>query len=441
MASTSPEVKDVLQPVSNRAPVWVMPLARTVIILIDCLIAFGAFIAAFIVREGVPILASEGWAWSQEFLPYSAISVFSIPLRVILLSYYGAYRLKGAFSIVGETLRIAKSTMIGSMALVALAFMFRGGFEFREFSYSRSVFLLDFLLALLAYVAFHALIRFVQAYFRNRDINLIPTLIVGTNLDAERTIRMLHRKKALGYRVVGVLAANRSEVENRDFEGIPILGRLDDLPELARKLAIQEVVITAPEIPRERLFELLMESERSAKIEFKLAPSLLSHLPQKTSVEQIGVLPMVSLFREPLSDVERIIKRAFDVVISAAVLLLTLPLTALISLLVKYDSPGPVLFSQERIGMDGRPFLMHKFRTMVVDADDSAHRAAYAKNIAGDKTETASNEIGHGKVKNDPRITKIGRLLRRTSLDELPQFANVLRGDMSIVGPRPPYLL
>ena len=179
---------------------------------------------------------------------------------------------------------------------------------------------------------------------------------------------------------------------------------------------------------------------RRQKVEFRFAPSIFNLLPQKTSVEQIGVLPMVRLFREPLSDAQRFIKRASDVVIASTVTVLTMPLWVLVAIVIRVDSRGPILFKQERVGMDGRRFLCYKFRTMLADADESLHRDAYLKNIEGQREANAGDEDKpvFGKVKNDPRITAAGKWLRRTSIDELPQFLNVFRGEMSVVGPRPP---
>ena len=257
---------------------------------------------------------------------------------------------------------------------------------------------------------------------RRRGINLIPTLVVGQNAEAEQTINELNASPDLGYEVVG-------KVEN-----------LDDLPDLIREFAIQEVIITDNTISSEKLFESMMQIDRKKRVEFRFAPSLFNLMPQKTEVEQIGVLPVVTLFQEPLTEIERFIKRTSDLIISIAALIILSPLWLVISLLIKLNSRGAILFKQERVGMDGRIFLCYKFRTMQADADESIHREAYLKNIEGDVGANAGNDEKpvFGKVKNDPRITKAGRFLRRTSLDELPQFLNVLRGEMSIVGVRPP---
>jgi exopolysaccharide biosynthesis polyprenyl glycosylphosphotransferase len=147
---------------------------------------------------------------------------------------------------------------------------------------------------------------------------------------------------------------------------------------------------------------------------------------------------MVRLFTEPLTDVQRFVKRTSDIVIALLALVVTSPFWLVISILIRRDSAGSVFFRQERVGMDGRVFLCLKFRTMTHNADERLHQESYRHNIAGNIAEAENGKHSFGKVPNDPRVTRIGRWLRRTSLDELPQLINVLRGDMSIVGPRPP---
>jgi exopolysaccharide biosynthesis polyprenyl glycosylphosphotransferase len=425
----------------NRVPVYVLPLIKALIFALDAVLTVFSFVVAFKWREGEAILSNTAWAWSKEFVPYVGILFFAVPCRLAMLAYQRVYRFHGAFSYTNEAIKIFKAVSISSLLIVAWAFLFRGGFAFREFSYSRAVFLFDFALALILFTVFHLSLRAVQTFFRRRDINLIPTLIVGTNAEAGQTLNELKLRPDLGYRVVGIVESEPAKpspgvrtIQNQ------IVGDLDDLPALIRELEIQEVIITDDKIPSERFFEIMLEIGRRQRVEFRFAPSLFNVLPQKTSVEQIGVLPMVRLFREPLSDIERFIKRASDIFISAVALIVLSPVLFLIALLVKFDSRGAVLFKQERVGMDGRIFLCYKFRTMKAGAGEEIHREAYRKNIKGATEANAGNDENpiFGKVKNDPRITRIGKFLRRTSLDELPQFINVLKGDMSVVGVRPP---
>jgi len=440
-AETAIETKIVRA--ENRVPVWILPTVKVSIFALDALLAFLCFTLAFALREGKPIFSETAWAWSKDFVPYAGVVFFIIPIQLAMLIYQRAYRLQGAFSYVAEFIKVFKAVSVASLLTIAFTFLFRGGYAFRDFPYSRGVFLINFAFALVAFSAFHLSLRFVQTLIRKRDINLIPTLIVGTNAEAEQTLRELNERPDLGYRVIGIVAGNgkRGDAETRRFLGeTSIIGKVEELPALIRELAIQEVIITDDKIPSEKLFEAMMQVGRKQKVEFRFAPSLFNVLPQKTSVEQIGVLPMVRLFREPLSDAERLVKRLSDIVISTIALAVFSPLWLIISILIKFDSRGAILFKQERVGMDGRIFLCYKFRTMNANADDKIHREAYLKNIEGNAEANAGDDEKpvFGKVKNDPRITKIGKFLRRTSLDELPQFLNVLKGDMSIVGPRPP---
>ena len=455
-AAIKQEIK--LVKTENRVPRFVLPLVKISIFLADAGLAIGCFMLAFVWREGDAVLSPTAWAWSKEFVPYAGVLFFLVPVRQAMLVYQRAYRLQGAFSYVNEFIKIFKAVAVGSLLIISFTFLFRGGFAFRDFSYSRGVFALDFVLALVAFSLFHLGLRYVQTLVRARDINLIPTLIVGTNAEAEQTIRELKERTDLGYRVVGIIATENTEEHReeeaeqkkfsvnsvspvaKNFSDVLVVGSFDDLSSVIRELGIQEVIITDDSVPSEKLFEAMMQIGRKQKVEFRLAPSMFNFLPQKTSVEQIGVLPMVRLFREPLSEAERFVKRLFDVLISGATLLIISPVLLLVALFIKLDSRGVILFRQERVGMDGRRFLCYKFRTMKSDADEELHREAYRKNIEGLDEANAGNEEKpvFGKVKNDPRITRTGRFLRRTSLDELPQFFNVLIGDMSVVGARPP---
>lgn len=439
-AETAIQPADRLVKAANRVPGWILPAVKAAIFLADAVLAAVCFMTAFWWREAERVFANNSWQFSREFEPYAAVLMFAVPVRLAMLLYQRVYRLQGAFSYTREAIKIFKAVAVGSLLTIAVAFLFRGGFAYRDFSYSRGVFLLDFALALVAFTAFHLFLRRAQTLFRRRDINLIPTLILGGGTEAEQTIRELQTRPDLGYRVVGIVD---SDVQNEKFKAngydIPVIGKMSDLPLLIKQLAIQEVIITDNSLSHEVLFEAMMKIGRKQRVEFRLAPSVFNLLPNKTEVEQIGVLPIIRLFREPLSDAERFVKRVSDIVISLVALTILAPIWILISILIRLDSKGAVLFRQERVGMDGRIFLCFKFRTMLSDADDRIHREAYRKNIAGElDSNHDADEPVFGKVKNDPRITNVGRWLRRSSLDEIPQLLNVLLGDMSIVGARPP---
>jgi exopolysaccharide biosynthesis polyprenyl glycosylphosphotransferase len=424
--------------IGEKVPRWVMPLARSAIVIADALIAVASFLAAFAIREGSSPFADSSWSPDAAFVPYVGVVFFAAVVRPLMLGSMRGYHFHGAFSYTREFSKILKAAAVGSLLMIAWAFLFRGGFTYRDFSYSRTIFLVDLGLFIALISAFHLGIRVVQTMFREKGINLIPTLIIGTNAEALQTLEILGERKSLGYEVIGVVECGSRPDRSFFASGTKIIGGIDDLPDLIRDLSIQEVIITDNTLPSSALFETMLQAGRDQRVEFRFAPSLFNLLPQKTSVEQIGVLPMVRLFREPLSDSQRFLKRSFDVVVSALALAVTAPVWLIIALLIRRDSKGPIFFKQERVGMDGRVFLCYKFRTMKAHCREDLHREAYKRNIDGDVSCGENDDAVFGKVRNDPRVTRFGAKLRRTSLDELPQLLNVIRGDMSFVGPRPP---
>jgi exopolysaccharide biosynthesis polyprenyl glycosylphosphotransferase len=438
----SPLIEASTVRVPARVPAWVVPGVKSALLIVDLALAFAAFVFAFFIRQGDPLMQQGGsaiWNWTAAFAPYGALLVLVVPIRVITLAYYDLYRLRGEFSLVEDTFRIFKATAIGSLLIVAGAFLYRGGFQFRAFSYARAVFVLDFLLAFAGYVSLRFMMRGAQMFARRHDLNLIPTLVVGRGDEAGMFIKEIRERPELGYRVIGVLENDLNAAGPTVFEGVPVLGDLKRLPDAILESGANEVIIADPTVPGEALFDVMMRVGRRRGVEFRIAPSLFNFLPRKTEVDQIGALPMITLFRSPLSSTARVIKRSSDLIIAAVASLLLLPFWLLFALLIKLDSKGPVFYKQERVGMDGRVFLFYKFRTMRPNAGDASHREFQRRYIAG-QPEVRPGSDGRPvyKLQTDPRITRVGRWLRRLSLDELPQLLNVLRGDMSVVGPRPP---
>ena len=427
-----------------RAPGWVVPAVKAALVLADAALAAVCFCAAYSVREGGRLLVdfsfARGFAWDADFEPYAALLWFVVPVRLVSNAYYDLYRLRGEFSYLDECVRVFRAAAVGSLLIVAWTFLYRGGFEFRAFSYARGVFVLDFALALAAYTALRLAARAVQSAVRRREVNLIPTLVVGRGAEAALCVREMQARRELGYRVIGVVETGpgKDVPLGELFEGVPVVADINNLTEAIRETGANEVIITDPTLSGDMLFEVMMRVGRRG-VEFRVAPSLFNCLPRKTEVDQIGVLPVITLFREPLSQGARVVKRVFDIVAAAVALVLLSPLWVVMAVLIKLDSKGPVLYRQERVGMDGRVFLFLKFRTMRTGADDRIHREFQRQYIEGrPETNLGDSVRPVYKLHDDPRVTRTGRWLRRTSLDELPQLFNVLRGDMSLVGPRPP---
>lgn len=429
--------------VPGRAPQWVIPSVKFALVVGDALIAGFSFIGAFYFREGASIFAQTATgelSWSRQFAPYGALLLFVVLIRLLVVRYYDLYRLRGEFSFFDDAVRLFKATAIGSLLIVAAAFLYRGGFQYRAFSYARGVFVLDFLLTFTGLATLRLLVRSLQMFARQRRLNLIPTLVVGQGPEAALCIREMRERPSLGYRVIGVVENSALDGQGEtSYEGVPIISNLAGLPDAIRESGANEVIIADPRVDGDALFDVMMRSGRRSGVEFRIAPNLFNCLPSKTEIDQIGALPMIRLFREPLSNASRIVKRVSDIVIAVLALALFSPLWLIIALLIKWNSKGPIFFKQERVGMDGRIFMVYKFRTMHVDSDHTVHEEYQRMFIAG----RAEANLGDAerpayKLPADPRITRVGRWLRRTSLDEVPQLFNVLLGDMSVVGPRPP---
>jgi len=258
------------------------------------------------------------------------------------------------------------------------------------------------------------LLRQYETRLRRRGIGTQRVLMVGTGTGAELLIRRMTMFPQYGFHVVGV--ATDDVIADGSFVGVPVVGQVSDLPNLVRGLDIDEVFLALPGGQRERLLHLIKLCE-DEKLEFKIVPDLLEVMSTRVASNAIDGLPLVGIRRNQLRGGAAVAKRAIDVFVSGILLLAISPLMLLIAAVIKVTMPGPVLFRQERIGRFRRPFLIYKFRSMIPDAE----------------AQTGPKVAKPG----DDRVTWFGRLLRKSSMDELPQLYNVLRGDMSLVGPRP----
>ncbi|HXG64055.1 MAG TPA: sugar transferase, partial [Blastocatellia bacterium] len=412
----------------------------------DIALAVMAFILAFKLRHGTSI-----FLWSRksllpkgiapEFDAYLGLLILAPIVSVFALRLYGMYRLRGAFSFMGDFVAVFKATTLTFLILVLTAFLFRQGVSYRDgtlvfldYSYSRLVFIYDWVISFAMFWAVRVVLRTVQTLYRYGERNLIPTIVVGCGEMARVCITEMAQKPQLGYSLVGVVAARASEDASaiKDL-GFRIIGHFDNLPEMVKRYGIEEVLITDTRINPRKMFEVLMECGRNHHIKYRVIPNLFDCLPGKTEVATIGTLPMIKLYEEPLRGPLRAVKRGMDLAVAVFLLIITLPFWLVLYLLIKLESPGPALLRQERVGMDGKMFLMYKFRSMKDGADDRPHRELMAKTINGeDANQGTPDQPLYGKIKDDPRLTRLGAWMRRYSIDELPQMINVLKGEMSI---------
>ena len=258
-----------------------------------------------------------------------------------------------------------------------------------------------------------------------RGLGARNVLIVGTGPEAHALRHHIERVRHLGYSFKGYIDTHGSGPRLASASG-DVVGTLDTLFTLARKQFVDEIFFTSP--CERGIVQDVLEKARAAGVDLRVVPDMYDGLAWNSPIEYIGQFPTIPLHRGHVPEMALVFKRTLDIVFSVLLLFLLAPLMLAVAIAIKLDSPGPVLYSSERLGKKGRVFKCKKFRTMVRDADLKRADVMHMNERDGVLF----------KISNDPRITKLGRFLRKYSLDELPQFWNVLRGDMSVVGPRPP---
>jgi len=424
------------------------------LIVIDFTISALVFMLAYTLHNDTPLFE---WKYKKSifpvgvwdtFEPYLSLLVFAPFVKIFALHKYGFYKLRGEFSFSGDLVGIFKATFTSFLILVLVAFLMRQGISYRDgqlfyltdFSYSRMVFVYDWVFSMAAFLLVRGGMRLIQIAFRSNEMNMIPTVVVGAGEMAEVCVAEMSAKPQLGYKLVGIVTARAGDdVSSLRKYGVRKLGNFDHLSDLIKKYGVEEVLITDSRIHPKKMFEVLMECGRDHQIKYRVVPNLFDCLPGKTEIATVGTLPMIKLYEEPLRGPLRLVKRGMDIITATLLLLASWPLWVALAIKIKRESSGPVFLFQERIGMDGKPFLMIKFRSMFADADDKAHRELMAQMINGEEANQGTDDCPiYGKVKDDPRLTRVGSWMRRFSIDELPQVINVLKGEMSIVGPRPP---
>lgn len=283
--------------------------------------------------------------------------------------------------------------------------------------------------------------RTVYMLFARNHLIRRRVLIVGAGESGKLVAASIVTDKKYGLELVGFVD-DYVEAGRKVFGSYIVLGNTDEVKEVANIYNVNEIIICVSTTTHEQLIQLVEKCKSSSKI-VQVYSDLYEIVSSKIQVERYVDFPMVRVGRFQFDDSYNLIKRTLDIAGSFLGLLLLSPFYFAVSLAIKLDSPGPVLFRQVRLGKDGRKFTFYKFRTMFVDADDKMHRAYLKKLIKNGKEAPDGGKKGVFKIVDDPRVTRVGKFLRRTSLDEFPQLINVLKGDMSLVGPRPclPYEL
>lgn len=312
-------------------------------------------------------------------------------------------------------------TVIAGIALATLVFAGALYFTFRGLS--RLLYGYFFVLDVLGTIGARLVLR--RLLRERRRAHTRRALIIGAGATGQRLARSLQPYRWMGIEVVGYLD-DQAEL-GRVFESVPVLGALERAPEIVTSYHIREVIIALPMNDHRRMTNLVAQLQE-LPVNIKVVPDYSEIVFFRATLEQLGGIALIGIKEPVIGPIDRLLKRVFDLAVSAAGLVVLAPLFVVIAILIKLGSKGPVFYRSRRVGEGGKPFEMIKFRTMMQGADRSESALI---------SETADGKLVFDKRRDDPRITPIGRFLRRYSLDELPQLYNVLIGEMSLVGPRP----
>jgi len=343
--------------------------------------------------------------------------LLTIPLWLVIFAAYGLYDRRELDAPSEEMRRLFHGISVSLVAIVLVTF-------FGKFALSRGWIASLALFTTLTVAVGRFAVRKLAGRLSARGYLCSPALVIGTNEEARTIARSLHRNRRLGYRAVGFVSVGPAP--SNTVDGLPVVGTVEDIAVVARQTGVAAVVIAGTAVRADVLLQI-DAALQSVDVEIRLTPGLPHVSPSRITIRPLDGLALLSLDRRELGIRQAALKRMFDVVVGTVVFVIAVPVMAVVAFLVRVTSRGPALFRQERVGKGGKPFVMYKFRSMVNGAEELHEQLV---------RESGADTVLF-KLREDPRVTPVGRVLRRWALDELPQLWNVVRGDMSLVGPRP----
>ncbi|HMR66438.1 MAG TPA: sugar transferase [Anaerolineae bacterium] len=388
--------------------------------LIDALLINLACLLAYWVRYDLQLFRTVDPAFDQPYRVYLPFVALFTGLLVLVYRQQNIYRLRRRISLFDEVYNILNATATGTVILFVIIFIYQSAF------YSRLIFVYaGFFTVLLLGISRVIKVSALRS-MRRRGIGAKRVVIVGGGEVALTVMRVVVANPECGLNIIGFVDDDPARGET-DIGRFKALGKLENLPLTVVEQQIDEVIITLPWQYHDKIVRIMTMCEY-LDISTRIVPDMFQMRLSHMQVDEIAGVPMIGLKEMGISGLNHLIKRAIDLTLSLLLILFLSPLAALLALIIKMESPGPVLFKQVRVGKDGRLFTLYKFRSMIVGADDQKAALQSMNEADGPRF----------KIRNDPRMTRLGRLMRKFSFDEFPQLYNVLVGDMSLVGPRPP---
>ena len=400
-------------------------LAATLFTLDLSLVATGFFLAYWLRSEMLPALSIlPGRLYPlDQYVPLLALALL---VWGVLLPTSGLYRSHRTIPLLDEAWKVTRVCLTGSVIFTLIIYALRlDEVLLGNDKISRVWVLLFPLAACILLLAEKLALRLTSRYVRTRGYNYRTVLIVGTNDSALDMVDAIDSHRWWGFRVLGFVS--NGPVDTPDPLPYPVLASIDEIGSVLERHVVDDVIFAVSRRDLDRLEDLFLSLQEQG-IRTRFALNWFPHTAARIDLEDLDGVPLLTFSTTPYSQLQLMIKRGFDVALSALLLVLGLPVVGLIALAIKASSSGRVFFSQTRCGLNGRSFTLYKFRTMVEDAEARRHGLQHLNEMNGPVF----------KLRSDPRVTWLGKFLRKFSLDELPQLWNVLRGDMSLVGPRPP---
>ncbi|WP_019851351.1 undecaprenyl-phosphate glucose phosphotransferase [Desulfitobacterium sp. PCE1] len=374
---------------------------------IQVILDLGIVVVALILAYGLRFANYEGT--HLEFESYVPTLILLVPLHFFLYYFLGLYEPRRRKSLSFEVGKIIQANLLSTMILFTLLYIMK------EIDYSRQVLIYFVVLTSILTIAERITLRAILNNIREKGYNKKHVLIIGTGRLAKRLIMALKENLYLGYEIIGIVDENTTVGKN--LAEVTVIGGISDLENIIEESKIDEIFVTISTREYDAFRKIIKICEKSG-VRTQIVPDYARFIPAKPQMDEVEGIPLINIRHVPLDNFLKAFgKRTFDIAVSFVGLVLCVPLFLIIVISIKLDSPGPVIFSQERVGLNKKNFRMYKFRTM--------------------KVQSAEESDQEWTTKEDYRKTRLGNVLRKTSFDELPQLWNVLKGDMSLVGPRP----
>jgi len=392
------------------------PLVTGSLVALDTAALLLAFAVAFLIRFRTSLPVFREGDDSIDF--YSTVAIWALPIWLLIFASSKLYDRRTLFSGYTEYARVGSACTAGAFSIVLISFLYDTP------SIARAWLLIVWVSSIAFVWSVRFLARRAMQRLRAKGHLLAPTLIVGTDGEGAALAAQFSEEPAAGAHLIGFVEGSEPSGET-EVAGLPVVGHVSDLAQLVSALGVEQVIIANGALSRDDLQELYRRFAHRGDLELRISSGLFEILSTGVRVERAGAIPLVVLDRVRITGVDAMLKAALDYALAITALVLLSPVLMGLAIAVYFDAGGPVMYRRRVLGRSGKTFDAFKFRTMIDDRRKDRLPTTFP-----------DRRIPDNKIRTDPRITRFGQFLRRSSLDELPQLFNVLRGEMSLIGPR-----